>query len=113
MLIGIDETPITVNTTVIVTCTIDRVYPALEPDDFQMTWGTQTIKSTGSQNNDKSFRYTVHKTHTVTRGNNGMVVQCFVNPRREQPNTISTTITVKTQSKTQTANTSTVPKPIR
>ena len=96
---GLDETSVSVGTIMIVTCTIDCVYPALGPEDFQMRWGTQTTMSTASQNNDKTYQYTIQHSHSVTNDDNGTVLECFVNPSRGQSDSISRTLIVKAKSK--------------
>ena len=99
ILSGFDGAAVSVGTTMTATCTIDRVHPELGPDDFQMRWGAQTIMSTGSQNDDKSYRYKIPHTHTVTNDDNGTVMECLVNPGRGQSSSMLKTLIVNAQGK--------------
>ena len=94
-LTGLDTTTFSENTTVTVACTIERAYPELRPDDFQIRWGTQGNTAVGTLNGDKSYRYTVQYTQTLTREDDGTEVNCRVVPLRGQQNSISKPITVQ------------------
>ena len=65
-----------------VTCTIDRLYPQIQPADFTMRWGDTVRESVGIKNNppDKSYRYGVQITKTLTKEDNEMTVTCTVDP---------------------------------
>ena len=62
------------------TCSIDRLYPAVDPSAFQMFWGTVSKDATRIENKDSTYRYKVQMSQLVTMENNGMNISCAVKP---------------------------------
>ena len=73
------------NDTVTVACTIDRLYPQIQPANFTMTWGDTVMPAIHRNNSDGSFSYRVEITKTLTKEDNVMTVTCNVNPVRGTP----------------------------
>ena len=84
------------NDTVSVTCKIDRLYPQIQPSNFTMRWGDTVREAVGVKNNDpdKSYRYGVQITKTLTKEDNRMTVTCNVNPVRGTPMSEQRTLNV-------------------
>ena len=76
------------NGTVIVSCTVARLYPALKiPADFTLTWGQDApISATQTDNGDgKTFSYFVQVQKTVNREDDGKDVTCSIMPAIGRP----------------------------
>ena len=91
------KSPYKENDTLAVTCTIDRLYPQIQPANFTMTWGDTTSEAVSLKNNDPdlSYRYRVHINKTLTKEDNGMTVTCNVNPVRGTPVSEQRTLNVQ------------------
>ena len=85
------------NDTVTVTCTIDRLYPQIQPANFTMRWGDTVREAVSEKNNDpdQSYRYGVQIIKTLTKEDNRMTVTCNVNPVRGTPRSEQTTLNVQ------------------
>ena len=64
-----------------VTCAIDRLYPATSDYNFNMRWGPSYEKSSRFSNGDFTYGYAVRETRTLKRADNGTLVNCTVVPR--------------------------------
>ena len=79
-----------------VTCTIDRLYPQIQPANFTMRWGDTVREAVSEKNNDpdQSYRYGVQIIKTLTKEDNRMTVTCNVNPVRGTPMSEQRTLNV-------------------
>ena len=60
---GLAKSPYKENDTLAVTCSIDRLYPQIQPANFTMTWGNAKNESVSLKNIDQSYRYQVPVDH--------------------------------------------------
>ena len=73
------------NDTAALTCTIDRLYPQIQPENFTVTWGDDVWMAIGRNNTDGSYGYQVRATKRVSKEDNGMIITCKVTPARGTP----------------------------
>ena len=78
-----------------VTCTIDRLYPPIQPADFTMRWGDMLKEASGRDNTEESFRYRVQITKILTKEDDGVTITCYVNPVRGSPVSVERTIHIE------------------
>ena len=81
----IESTTYKENDTVTVTCTIERLYPQIQPANFTMRWGDTVREPVANNNTDGSYAYQVQATKTLTLEDDGTAVICSVNPVRGAP----------------------------
>ena len=77
---GVERLAYKENDTLTVECTIDRLYPQIQPADFTMRWGDTVIEAVGKNNTDGSYGYRVQITKTLTKEDNGLTITCNVYP---------------------------------
>ena len=77
----LEENPsYTVGDEVTVTCTIDRIYPEIEPADFIMTWNDNETANI-TKNIDESYKSIVTMSKTLTVEDHQRNITCKVTPK--------------------------------